>query len=51
MDHEQIGAMVGIEPYSARKRLNDLKRVKLAEPTGDVVPTVHGRSQRVWRAL
>ena len=51
MDPEQIGAMVGIEPYSARKRLNDLKRVKLAEPTGDVVPTVHGRSQRVWRAL
>jgi predicted ArsR family transcriptional regulator len=51
MDPEQLGAMVGIEPYSARKRLADLKRVRLAEPTGQIVPTTSGRSQRVWRAL
>jgi predicted ArsR family transcriptional regulator len=51
MDPEQIGAMVGIEPYSARKRLADLKGAGRAEPTGQIVPTTSGRSQRVWRAL
>lgn len=51
MDPEQIGDMLDIEPYAIRKRLADLKRVEQAEPTGQIVPTTSGRSQRVWRAL
>lgn len=51
MDPEQLGAMVGLESYSVRKRLKNLETAGQAEPTGQVVPTVHGRSQRVWRAL
>lgn len=51
MDPEQIGAMLGMEPYSARKRLSDCQKAGMAEPTGEVVPTTSGRSQRVWRAL
>lgn len=51
MDPEQIGAMLDMEPYATRKRLADLKRVGQAEPTGQIVPTTSGRSQRVWRAL
>ncbi len=51
MDPEQLGAVVGIEPYAARKRLADLKRVGQADTTGDVVRTASGRRQRVWRAL
>lgn len=51
MDPEQIGGLVDLEPYATRKRLADLKRVGQAEPTGQIVPTTSGRSQRVWRAL
>lgn len=51
MDPEQIGAMVGLEPYSVRKRLSTLQHAKQAEPTGETVPTTSGRHQRVWRAL
>jgi predicted ArsR family transcriptional regulator len=51
MDPEQIGAMLGMEPYSTRKRLNDLKKAGQAETTGELVPTMSGRHQRVWRAL
>jgi predicted ArsR family transcriptional regulator len=51
MDPEQIGAMVGMDGYQCRKRLSDLKKAGNAEPTGEVVPTRSGRSQRVWRAL
>ena len=51
MDPEQIGAMLGMESYATRKRLADLKRAGQAEPTGQIVPTTSGRSQRVWRAL
>lgn len=51
MDPEQIGVMLGMESYATRKRLADLKRVGQAEPTGQIVPTTSGRSQRVWRAL
>jgi hypothetical protein len=51
MDPEQIGAMLNMEPYSVRKRLADCKKNGLAEPTGAIVPTISGRSQRVWRAL
>jgi predicted ArsR family transcriptional regulator len=51
MDPEQIGDMLDMEPYSCRKRLADLKKAGQAEPTGIIVPTSHGRHQRVWRAL
>ena len=51
MDPEQIGVMVGMEPYACRKRLADLQRAKQAETTGELVPTTSGRYQRVWRAL
>ena len=51
MDPEQIGAMLGMEPYSVRKRLADLKKAGQAETTGEIVPTSTGRHQRVWRAL
>lgn len=51
MDPEQIGAMLDMEPYSVRKRLADLHKANQAEPTGEIVNTRSGRSQRVWRAL
>jgi predicted ArsR family transcriptional regulator len=51
MDPEQIAAMLGMEPYSVRKRLSDCKKAGIAEPTGELVPTTSGRHQRVWRAL
>ena len=51
MDPEQLGAMVGMESYSVRKRLADCQKAGMAEPTGEIVPTTSGRSQRVWRAL
>jgi predicted ArsR family transcriptional regulator len=51
MDPEQIGVMLGMEPYACRKRLADLKRAEQAETTGELVPTMSGRHQRVWRAL
>ena len=51
MDPEQIASMVGMEPYSCRKRLADLKKAGQAETTGELVPTTSGRHQRVWRAL
>lgn len=51
MDPEQIGGMLDIEPYAIRKRLANLKSAGMAEPTGAIVPTASGRSQRVWRAL
>ena len=51
MDPEQIGAMVGLESYSVRKRLSNLQQAGQAETTGAIVPSTSGRSQRVWRAL
>ena len=50
-DPEQLAAMLDMEAYSVRKRLSNLQHANLAQPTGDVVPTESGRSQRVWRAL
>jgi hypothetical protein len=34
-----------------RKRLPELERAGLAQPTGETAPTHSGRSQRVWRAV
>lgn len=51
MDPEQIGSMVDMEPYSVRKRLSNLQKAGQAEPTGAIVKTKSGRTQRVWRAL
>jgi predicted ArsR family transcriptional regulator len=51
MDPEQIGAMLGMESYSVRKRLSDCQKAGKAEPTGAIVPASSGRHQRVWGAL
>lgn len=53
MDAETIGEMLSLEPYQVRKRLSNLEQAdpRLAEPTGEIVPSASGRTQRVWRAL
>ena len=53
MDAETIGEMLGLDAYQVRKRLSNLEQAdpKLAEPTGEIVPSAAGRTQRVWRAL
>lgn len=51
MDPEQIGDMLNMEPYSVRKRLSDCHKAGIAQPTGLIVKTRAGRSQRVWRAV
>lgn len=50
MTAEQIGVVVGMDAYQARKRLPELERAGLAKPTGDTAPTASGRKQRIWRA-
>lgn len=51
MDSERIGRVLGIDAYAIRKRVVELQRLGLAEPTGETVPTASGRQQRVWRAV
>ena len=51
MDPERIGMEVQMEAYAVRKRLANLKQSGQAEPTAVLVPTLAGRSQRVWRAV
>jgi len=48
---EQIAAHLKLDAYQIRKRLPELQRAGMAEPTGQAVPTVSGRSQRLWRAV
>ncbi len=48
---EQIAAQSGLAPYEVRKRLSDLQKLTLAQPTGDTRRTSSGRSERVWRLV
>lgn len=47
---EQIGLACGLDAYTTRKRLPELQRLGLVEPTGAVRTTTSGRAERVWRA-
>ena len=48
---EQIGAEIGLAAYSVRKRLAELEKLTLAEPTGEERRTSTGRSERIWRLV
>lgn len=48
---EKIGAKIGLDAYQVRKRLPELERAGLVCVTGETVPTVSGRTQRVWRVV
>jgi predicted transcriptional regulator len=43
----ELAFRVGLLPHQVNKRLNDLKRLGLAEPTGR---KVNGGAEREWRA-
>ena len=45
---EQIGAIVGLEPYQTRKRLAELFKAGMIEPVG-TRKTKTGRTERTWR--
>lgn len=47
---EQIGELLGIEPYAVRKRLAELNRDGLAIPVGER-KTKTGRTERTWEPL
>jgi predicted ArsR family transcriptional regulator len=51
MTPEKIGVAIHLDAYQVRKRLPELERAGLAQPTGETAPTRSGRSQRVWRAV
>jgi len=46
----EIGQRCGLLPHQANKRLADLKRLGLAEPTGELVTNAGGYQEREWRA-
>lgn len=48
---EQIGAAVGLDAYSVRKRLSELEKMLMVETTGDSRRTSTGRNERVWRLV
>lgn len=48
---EKIGAKLGLDAYQVRKRLPELERAGLICVTGETVPTISGRTQRVWRVV
>ena len=48
---EEIAQQIGIDAYQVRKRLPELERAGLICVTGETVPTISGRTQRVWRVL
>lgn len=48
---EQIGMKLGLPAHSIRRRLPELERAGLICVTGETVPTISGRQQRVWRVV
>ena len=48
---EQIGEKLGLPAHSIRRRLPELERAGLVCVTGETVPTISGRTQRVWRVV
>jgi len=47
---ERIAELTGIDRVAVCRRLPEIERAGLARPTGETVPTLSGRSQRVWAA-
>lgn len=45
-----IGRRIGITGVAVARRLTELERMRLAEPTGRTVPSDTGRQEREWRA-
>jgi hypothetical protein len=46
----EIGQRCGLLPHQANKRLADLRRLGLAEPTGEACRNPGGYLEREWRA-
>lgn len=50
LNKDQIADHTGLSSVQVDRRLPDLRKKGLANPTGDVRPSHSGRPERVWQA-
>lgn len=48
---DQIATKIRLDKFQICRRLPEMQRANLAEPTGETRPSASGRNERVWRAL